>query len=461
MNKIILPKLKKCLSLFLPDQYFQDKKTLTTIYKYLFIGLAIRVILIPFTSSPDLLWINWRAHLIVYHKNFFLNAPLMLNHYIHAFFMWIFSPLMPYHDQIWTHPWTITHPRTPEEFRAMLQTFYDFITHRHIFRTLTLLKLPYLLFDLVCISFILRLFSNTKNGLKALKFWLFNPINIIVLYVYGRFEVIPAVFILISLYLIKEQKPLWASFSLGLGIATRWYPAMFLPFYIVILGRTKKEKLYLLILGLLPTGLMNFIAKLGGSLGELDLAAKISHTDYLLSMNFNLGLHDTVYIFVLVYALLFLYSVYKLPSFRKDSNASEFEYIVRFTLAAVLLLFATCYFHLQFFMWPMTMLTLCVPYDKRLVKLFIISCLCWWVYTWQWGALNTTYLFSPLFKPDSLESMLNWPYPAQIIENFYPAHKFIGLCRSLLSAVLLAMTFLALKPIISNSASNNQENRPR
>ena len=443
--KNILNSIKGCISGFIPDVYRQDKETVSTIYRCLAAGLLIRALLIPFTTSTDLLWINWRAHLIVYHKQFFLGSTQMLTHYIHAFFMWLFSPLMPYYDEIWTHPWTTTHPKTPAEISQMVQTFYNFVSHPRIFRTLTLLKLPYLLFDLGCISLILRMFKHRQKGMMALKFWVFNPINIFVIYIYGRFELIPVILILVSLYLLKKSRPFSASLMLGISITTRWYPALLLPFYLITCGRSKIEKLCLFILGVLPVCLMSLLARIGSQPGEIALFAKTHHVNYLLSMNFDLGLHDTVYLFVTGYVLLCLYLVYRQSTLQISPAADtqiSFQQTVRFSLAAFLLLFATCYFHLQFFVWPIVFLTLYIPYERRLTKLFYFACMCWWIYTWQWGRVNTTYLLLPIFP----EAIINWPSPGELMERFYPAHKFIGIFRSTLSAILLAMMFLVLKP---------------
>ena len=122
--------------------------------KWIGIGLLLRLVFMPISAAPDLLWFYWRAHLIVYHHEFSLGASQMLLHYIHAFFLWLLTPLMPYYETIWTHPWTPTHPTSPAEIEQMFSTFFTFVSRPHIFRTLFLLKFPFLLFDFGCLFFL-------------------------------------------------------------------------------------------------------------------------------------------------------------------------------------------------------------------------------------------------------------------------------------------------------------------
>lgn len=88
------------------------------------------------------------------------------------------------------------------------------------------LKLPYLLFDILIGILIYKIYKSKK----LLIAWLFNPLSIYLIYILGNFDVIPAFLTLLSFYFIKENKILFSYLSIGIAIALKMYPIMFLPF---------------------------------------------------------------------------------------------------------------------------------------------------------------------------------------------------------------------------------------
>jgi len=406
-----------------------------TFIKWIGIGLLLRFIFMPISAAPDLLWFYWRAHLIVYHHEFSLGASQLLLHYIHAFFLWIFTPLMPYYETIWTHPWTPTHPNTPAEIERMFSTFFTFVSRPHIFRTLFLLKFPFLLFDFGCLFFLNRLATDSRKRLFLFKFWMINPVSIFVVYIYGRFEVIPIFFILGSLYYVKSKRFYLALLMLGISAALRLYPLiLFIP-AIIILGKNTRERLRLIFWGLLPLGIMAVFAALLGQQSEVGQLMGNPLVDYFLSMNFNLGLRDNVYIFIVGYTFLIFHAYYHRGEFK------PFEGILKYSLSIFLLFFATSFFHRQFFMWTIPFLGLYILEDKRFLGLFIIQVFTYFIYTLYGGRLTAGYLFTPL----NLEYFINLPSPVEVMRRFFEPYKVIAIFRSVFSAVNLYMIYLIFK----------------
>ena len=92
-------------SRLIPSIYRQDAAVKRSIYKWLLIGLLIRLIFMPITVYfPDLLAIYWRASLIAFRGIYGLVGAQIFVHYIHSFFLLIFKPLMPYFDNILNDP---------------------------------------------------------------------------------------------------------------------------------------------------------------------------------------------------------------------------------------------------------------------------------------------------------------------------------------------------------------------
>ena len=88
------------------------------------------------------------------------------------------------------------------------------------------LKIPYLIFDLLTGFILFKLYKNKK----VLYFWFFNPISIYLIYILGNFDIIPSFLTLLSFYFIKNNKQFWSYLAIGLAIALKMYPIMFLPF---------------------------------------------------------------------------------------------------------------------------------------------------------------------------------------------------------------------------------------
>jgi hypothetical protein len=110
------------------------------------------------------------------------------------------------------------------------------------------LKLPYIIFDFL-IGYLLYRLTNKKS---LFLLWIYNPVTLYLIYILGNFDVIPSFLTLLAYYLIRQDKRRLAFLSLGLAIALKLYPLIFLPFLLFTttprLSRLFKESL----LALLP-----------------------------------------------------------------------------------------------------------------------------------------------------------------------------------------------------------------
>ena len=77
-------------------------------------------------------------------------------------------------------------------------------------------KLPYLIFDLLIVYILLKLFPEKNPGLLAVSLWMFNPVNLYATYMMGQFDIIPTFFTILSFYLIYKNKLSWAALSFSL-----------------------------------------------------------------------------------------------------------------------------------------------------------------------------------------------------------------------------------------------------
>ena len=189
-----LPQITKII-----PQPYQDKRKVILIW--ILIGLFIRLILMPITLHPDLLESYWAADVIVNKHIFNLGqyvkdqfglyggnylAPLA---YLHALFFLAFKPFISSHQiTLLADNRLIGIFTDPASHRNIV---ISFVSEPHIFRTLFLFKLPYLLFDFASAFLILRIIKDVKKGLFAFKFWMVNFVGLFITYVWGKYEIIP------------------------------------------------------------------------------------------------------------------------------------------------------------------------------------------------------------------------------------------------------------------------------
>lgn len=419
-----------------PSQYRDDPSLVNSIYKWLLIGLLIRLIFMPIALHMDLLYVYGRSSLVVYKGMPRLMGQIFVT-YIHAFSLWIFKPLMPYFPNVLNY-----HPGQVISWRL----FYEFVTDPNVPRTLFLLKLPYLIFDLGCAFLILAIFLDRRKGVSAFKFWMINPVVIFASYIFARYEAIAVFFILLSLYYARNNSPNRSLFSLGMAIVTRLYPVILLPFFIIILEKNPLRRLKLVFWGFLPLGVITMLSRTFGQTSEVGELARAHHADFLLRMGFSLGfLYDKIFIFVAIYAFLLLYVFF--------NTDHSFRSLWKSSLILMLFFFATCFFHPQYFMWLIPLLTLQVVEDRRFVGLFLVQLLCFAVYTFQWKRWLAGYLFMPLNA--SYFAQLRSPF--EVINQYYPAANFIGIFRSIFSAISFWMVYLLFKNSFLRKREENAE----
>ena len=416
------------MSKLIPSVYRQDLSTKTSIYKWLLIGLLIRLSFMPFTIYyPDTLSPYWRGSLIAYHGMYGIVHQQVLIFWLHALFLKILKPLLPYFESILNDPnlgWGVT-----------WKMWANFVQHPYAFRTLFLFKLPYLFFDLGSAFLLLFTLQEDKKGLNAFKFWMINPIVIFVTFVATKYDCIEVFFILLSIYYAKSKCSRRSLFWLGMSIAARFYPLMLLPLFVIILGKKPRQYLELSAWGLLPLGISTILSKIIIGTSEVGIVAGLHHINYLFSMKFYFGyLNSAIYIFVVLYVFLFLHTYYK--------HDHSFENLWKTCLISFLLFFATCFFHAQYFIWLMPFLAFQIVEDKRYVWLFVIMVICYTVYILQWPGMMDRFIFAPI---DYSYFVMHMRSPYEIINQYYPADQFINVFRSILSAVLLWMVYLIVK----------------
>ena len=128
-------------------------------------------------------------------------------------------------------------------FMAVLYKFYVILGVQNRFLYYFILKQPMIISDLLVgylIYILVRAYSSADNSIKALTFWLLCPFTIIISAIWGMFDQIMLMLILLSAILIGRTYR--SALTESLSIAIKLIPVIFLPVF--ALAQTSRKKIF-------------------------------------------------------------------------------------------------------------------------------------------------------------------------------------------------------------------------
>jgi hypothetical protein len=381
---------------------------------YLILGLLIRLVLVPTTTHPDLRGFNLAAYFIaqkgevftfydhlrklpptdrlveIYGPNLFIYPPLA--YLTHAAFNLVLYPLYP----------------QPTWYKMMY--YYDqFLIDPHLVQLLFLLKLPYLIPDIICLLLIRKLLSEKDKFIGSV-FWIFNPVSIYSAYMVGQFDIFIAMFILLALVLSKKNS-LYGAISLALAAGYKPFPLLFLP---LLPGKPGKKILNTIV------GFATFLLIILPY-----LPSKAFRTDALLASQSDKILYAKVMVSGSQYLSWFfvgLFLVYWF-NFIRPQSLSLFSWFA----TALLPFYSFSHYHPQWFTWFAPLLTLCAAVfpKARLPALAMLCCYIIVVLSFEpslnFGLFGINFTFT------------TW------LSHYYPSDDFVSIIRSLFVASAAAL----------------------
>ncbi len=414
-------------SLIFTKEIFEDKKSLRTLYRYFLIGLFVRFIFLPFFFQRDLLSTYQRAAQTIYTGDLGYDNLQFFTNMIHSVYLFIIKSIFPAINEI---------------FSVLLQedtwiSWIGFNSAYNVFTTLTLFKLLYLLFDIVCMFLILRLSfgGEPEKKLQVFKFWVFNPIIIFVLYIFARHDIIAMFITLIALLLAKKDRKYWAIIILGLGIALRFFPILILPVLVIYLVRTRKDYIILSLAGFSGIAAVEILCRFYFGKGVILSLLNAQHFEYLLTPRLDLvaGSHGSIFIFIAVYIFIIL-------SFLHIKKKS-FDILLNYCAIIYLAYLGICFFHPQYMIWAVPFLIVIFVRRKSLLYYHWVQFVLLLVLLIYWGDLVTKYVFAPIDHKYFV--YLTGIIP--VIERFYDSAAFVNIFRSIFTGISLWMIYLIYK----------------
>jgi len=382
----------------------------------LIVGILLRLALMPFslhvdpTFGGDLLAINEFAYL-------FINGhPLTGGPY---------PPLALYTIGLFQ---AILLPNSSQLLSTGAALKLQSLLAPDLFRVLFVSKCLYLVFDILIVLLWYGFFRKEPEKRKlAWIFWIFNPLVIYNAYIHGGFELIPLFFVVLSLYFSKVGKLHWAALGLGIAACYKNFPFFFLPPLIIIMACSWRDRLKLLLWGIVPYILLNlpFWGIFGSSMN--------SYTEWYFKVGYDLGFGAQVYIFFALYAVIFWYLFHH--------KAHTFEDFWRACFAILLVYLQFSYFDLHYWVWIVPFATIfLVEYSREAKPFYIVIGL----------------LLLPLLAPTPLARFLasisprfflRLPSLMEALNPYLPMLFITNVVRSLLAGTCLYLVWKLIRGI--------------
>ncbi len=411
----------------------EDSSFRRTIAVLFVLGLLLRVVLMPIAFHPDLFWITYHAQNLALHGEVTKDLSTQpIPHLLYAATIWVFGPMLSPPEVIWPDEWKLM---GQEEYQGAFELRTQIASAPRIHLTLFILKLPHLAFDLASAFLLLALLrKRTRGTVIAFAFWMFNPIGLYISYLYGRYDVVAAFFVLLSLYFFKRVRPFSSLAALTLALLSRVIDAVLAPFFLIgALGRLKTQKR--LLWGFLILSGVALLTLFSGALPRVVSLLDRAHGQFLLAAKLPIILHDELVLFVIAYGLLLFSSL--------EKDLSSYEVLRKYSSMVFLVLFSLAFFNPQYFFALLPLLTLEIAEQPRLLWFHLVQVAGYAVYLLNWGSQTTWWLFLPL--NEAFFSRLT--PPEMIIQSYTNYKAVIAIFRSLLTAASLWMAYLIYRSL--------------
>jgi hypothetical protein len=348
----------------------------------------------------------------------FLYPPLAY-HTVSAYLLYL---ARPFAQDLWDKP------------ISGLAARFDWLVSPFVFRNLFILKAWYLLPDLGIAFLLWRMLRRQPARARlGLAVWALNPLVLYTAYFHGQFDLAPILFVILSLFFARKGKPTWAAFWMGIGACYKDFPFAFLLPLVLVLDTTWRDRLKLLVVGVLPY----VVFLLPEIKSYVEMGTHFS--GYFFPAGYDLGFGSHVYFFFVFYAIL-LWSLY-----RRRAHTSEDLW--RACFAILLVYYQFSYFDLHYWAWIVPFAAIYwVERPREAKPFYLVIGLCLLV------LLAPTPL-ARFLAPISPRFFLRLPSLMEALSPYLPMLFIVNVVRSLLAGTCF---YLAWKLIRDMPASRGE-----
>lgn len=391
------------------------------------VGIALRLLLMPFTIQGDILLNSWITHFIV------LGHWNVYSYYFQQYGTIYYPPNGPVDQRI--------------EATAFLPLFYvidacylrllealnvlPFVSEWGIrlafpfqYRDYFFFKLLYIPFDFISLASLIKVVDPIKRRTVA-ALWFLSPVLLYIGYMWGQIDLLVAMSFCLGLYYANKSLAstsfrcaVVSELFLGFGAAIKILPILLVPVVAGFLGRRRLVD----VCALLSAGLLVPVLTIIPFLSKPFLESMFSQSN---------PYRYPIYVFLVGYLTLVLYAFLV-------ERTLTFDRLVFYGLAVNALFFALTSFLPQFFLWALPFLVLTASRDRRAFAVYVVILISYFVISQSFGNSLMIGLFSPLNS-----RLAGFPSLSHLLPDF---GLFLGVARGLFGAGLFFMCYLQLQP---------------
>jgi len=362
----------------------------------LILGLILRLLIMPFFAHNDFLSEARRVYYWVENGIYVDAISRNATSLFQVLFFKVFGWLIPNKELLLAHADIANSSAGPT-------AYFTFVTSEHAHRAIFILKLPFLVADLVVAWCIYSYFSDKDDGVRSVAVWLFNPISLFAIYIFV---------------------------CIGLSINARELFIFIAPVFIaIVLSPSAKEfawwkrSLASCIVGFAMLVALQVVTLTSGdttALGsEVASIAGEPRVDFL--FHFMVG---SWFVFPMALFVVLLYAW--------NSNGDITTKTILLFGAVFTTFFATSSHTAHYPSWLILFPILFVGYDKALIKPFILLCVSWFFYhaSITDRGVFTAWLASPWSINNSGLPMFPWIYDASGMDKTLSLYQFARVWRT-------------------------------
>ena len=402
-----------------------------SIIKWSLFGLLIRVLIMPFSFHgidifqiyyfpfkliQDGIWDPYRLNAEHLHWTVVYPPVILI---ICAFNLLIFKPLLPQLSALFSH---FEYWRSRWEGNTM--HFSEILSDHQLFRTLFIMKIPYLLFDFGVGWILLKILKEDhKKRLLAYKLWMLNPFVLQGCYALGQSDIVYTFFIMAAIYFIHSQRYSLSMVGLACGTFVKTIPAILIPYAVLVLGKSLRERFKLSAVAI-TTGIL------------ICLPFYLS-SQYILESLFFQTYHVSLFRLL---AFLGSYSLFLCGLlFMKENKKTNLDATITCFTLALLFLFIFYVVTIRYFIAITPLLIYLAVKNKKLRPLIIIPSVSLFLLkiggnSQQWG------LFAPL-HPEFFSSL-------PIIDSYLGLVTNFTVIRQILYRIYFVSGFMLIIPLL-------------
>lgn len=299
-----------------------------------------------------------------------------------------------------------------------------------LFRHLLIVKMPYLVFDLLVLFILTKMFSDLKDKKKILLLWLLNPLSLYTSFMVSQFDIIPVFFVVLAFYCALNKKNVLSLILLSIGGSFKMFPLLLVPLFALVLETTLSKRLKLLFFGIAPyfITLLPFM----GSSAFRQTVLFSNQSQKMLFMGLPVSGAETIYIFILGLVIVWWLAFY---------NYILKERLWIYILITFLLYFSITHYHPQWFLWitPFLLYELVVDKFNNYFCVLVLF-LCWLFLTLLFEASLSYGVFCPL-SPFLLKAPSLSLYLTKYIDPFLVKSAI----RTIFAGTSIFLVFLIFK----------------